>query len=97
MVFDRLIWKLETRKYIGIVERLICHSQTCGTHFENALLPGLSACNCYNTDHQKAKLIPFELCVSVIDHIADDKTFLSEICSRGEAIILFVGMSKEMT
>jgi hypothetical protein len=32
-----------------------------------------------------------------MDHIADDKTFLSEICSRGEGIILFVGISKEIS
>jgi hypothetical protein len=38
----------------------------------------------------KAKVIPFELRVSIMDHIADDKTFLSEICFIEEAIILFV-------
>jgi len=69
----------------------------CGTHIENVLLPGLRACNCYDTECQKAKLMPFELCVIVKDHTTDDKTFLSEIYSRGEAIILFVGMSKEIT
>ena len=68
-----------------------------GLHFENVLLPGLRVCNCYNAEYQKAKLIPFELCVIVKDHTADDKTFLSEICCSGEAIILFVGMSKEIT
>ena len=49
------------------------------------------------TENQKSKLISVALCVSVRDHTADDKTFLSEICSGGEAIILFVGMSKEIT
>jgi hypothetical protein len=47
----------------------------CAIMFENALLPSISACSCCNTEHQKAKVVPYELCVSVVDNMAEDKRF----------------------